>query len=135
MTEIIGTAGRSGRRRRGQPIDYGEIGRQIAAETLSDLPQRHAAARRDDRKELLTAAVGEIVAVGLAAAQETGDVERTKLQRLGAAFPSLVLEGTLQQQLACKLATHLGVPRPVPIPKPVIEYLVEPLIKALLAVL
>ena len=135
MTIDTTTASRPPRRPRRETVDYGEIGRRIVEETLGDLPERYARARREDRKQLLCAAVDQIVATGVAADLETGATYRERLKRLGEQLPKLVLHGTFEQQFACKLARYLAAPRAVALPRSVIECIVEKLADALIAVL
>ncbi len=116
-------------------INCAEIGRQIAAETIDEMPRLYAAARREDRSELLNAAANQIATIGDIADGPTGDKHRAQLGRLGQKFPQLVLRGTFQQQFACKLATRLALPRSSPMPASVMSSVIEPLVGALIDVL
>ena len=91
---------------------------------LHELAQQWIASRREERKRIATLAVNEIVAIGHA-----GDV--ALLTRIGNDLRDLVLEGTLQQQLCCKLAIELTGKRPVPLPDPLTVHVLLPLITAL----
>ena len=116
-------------------INYMEIGQRIAAETIDELPLLYAAARREDRRELLFAAVNQIMSTGVDAEAPTAVEQRAQLKRLGEKFPQLVLNGTFQQQFACKLATWLALPREIPLPASVMTNVIAPLTDALIAVL
>lgn len=130
MSEVLSTTQRRRRPRRRKDTDYVDLGRRIAPETLTDLPLRYAAARKGERRELLIAAVEQIVSMG----RESDGGHRPTLHSLGSMFPELVLQGTLQQQFACKLATRLAL-TPDDVPHLVMELVVEPLIEALISVL
>ena len=84
--------------------------------------------RGDGRRTIASQAVDEIVAIGHA-----GDI--VVLTRIGNDLNELVLEGTLQQQLCCKLAIGLTAKREVALPPLLIEHVLASLIKALKAVL
>jgi MFS family permease len=100
----------------------------LTIEALRELPQRYASARDEDRRQLLSATVDQIMDMGVAA-------DPTILKDLGDEFPQLVLNGTLQKQFACKLATNLVSPRAAGIPPSVIDCIVVPLSEALISVL
>lgn len=101
---------------------------------LDDLATRYASARRQDRKQLLSRFVDLLLELGRDADREPAPLERTILERIGNA-PDFVLKGTLQQQVACKLATHLGLRDVNEIPRSVNECVVLPVIDALIEVL
>jgi hypothetical protein len=96
---------------------------------LRDLPEQFAAARRKEQKRLLEAVVDKLAELGAVPGKEG------ELKRIGDVIPSLALEGTLQRQFFCKLATRLGFQRPVPLPKTVINGVVVPMIHALSSVI
>jgi hypothetical protein len=120
---------------RRHPLDYVASGKQIAAETIDDLALLHAGAKREDRHDLVIAAVNQIMRIGVDAEVPTAVEKHAHLKRLGEKFPQLVLNGTFQQQFTCKLATWLALPRESPMPLSVMTHVIEPLTDALIDVL
>lgn len=100
-------------------------------EGLRRLPEAFATARRRDQKRLLAAVVDKLAEVGHTAEQDENSKEYEALRRMGRLVRSLVLEGTLQQQFFCKLATRLGFVRATALPPTVVELVAVPMISAL----
>ncbi|MFL6246388.1 MAG: hypothetical protein ACJ74H_10220 [Thermoanaerobaculia bacterium] len=85
--------------------------------------------RKQQRRELLDV-VDTLVSLGSPAQEHSEREARASLQRLGEYMPSLVLEGTLQQQFFCKLATRFGFRRAA-VTNVVVDLVVLPMIDAL----
>ena len=120
------------RRRHQVDLDYKALGHSVDSDTLADLPQQYASARRVDRRQLIAAAVEQIIDMGAIA--EESPIHRMKLESLGKRFQTIVLEGTLQQQFVCKLATGIAV-HSAAMAGVIVETIVEPLTDALITVL
>jgi hypothetical protein len=97
---------------------------------LRDLSKRWVESRPNEQKEIIGTTVRDIAALGQAAQYPPAPAVGT-LTTIGSAFEDLVLEGTLQQQLCCKLAIALGTKRDVPLPPTLIEPVIRKLIDAL----
>lgn len=90
----------------------------------AQLPELYGGARREDRTRLLIAVIDRLFEL---------EGDRDALQRFGLSLPSLVLDGTLQQQFCCKLAVRLGLADAIP--QAVRSDVVLPLMRALIVVL
>lgn len=102
---------------------------------LETLAQWYIASGRVARREVVRTAVAAIVQLAQRAQAKNAAPERRSLDRIAAAFETLVLAGTLQQQLCCKIAIELTEPRgEATLPPPVNEHLVDPLVEALIIV-
>jgi hypothetical protein len=111
------------RQRFGETMECVEAGQKIDdPQGLLVLPDKYASARKLDAKRLLGAAIERLL--------ELRD-EHEVLERIGKAFKSLVLEGTLLQQFCCKLAARIALRGEAEIPPPLKQYILEPLVEAL----
>lgn len=90
---------------------------------LREMVKEFAEAASADQDRLLIAVVDMLVSL------ESGGQE--KLEQFGKHVCSLVLEGTLQQQFFCKVATRMGFQRKVRIPTTVVNVVAGPMITAL----
>lgn len=118
-------------------MDVIAAGRDIDDESrLVDLAVSYAKARPSDRKRLLAAAVDKLIGLGVVAdPPNNGELQKRLLITIGDRLRRLVLSGTLQQQLVCKLAIQLGLPRAIAVPRSVREHLIRPMIDGLIDVL
>jgi hypothetical protein len=104
------------------------------AELLEELAERYAAARRRDRPQIVENFIGELMELDRAADEESVAFARMALVQLGGA-PDFVLQGTLQQQVTCKLAIRLGLRLPRTMSRSMKDLVVMPLIDALIKLL
>lgn len=91
---------------------------------LEALPRLYAGARGDDRRRMREVAVDRLLELRN---------DRAALHGIGARFPRLVLEGSLQQRFCCRLAADLGLRTDVH--GAVVHDVMVPLIEALRVVL
>jgi hypothetical protein len=101
---------------------------------LDDLAGRYASAHRRERPQLLSDFVRLLIGLGRIADKNPDALEWTLLAHFRNA-PDFVLDGSSQQQFACKLATQLGLQSANDTPTSVRDCVVIPLVKALIEVL
>jgi hypothetical protein len=97
---------------------------------LFSLAKDHGSASRAQRRLLIDYAVDELIALSLASGKDEG--ARETLERLGTGFTTFVLDGTVPQQLICKLAIRIGVKI---VPPDLLKCLGDCLLDALITIL
>jgi hypothetical protein len=116
------------RDRFGPAIHLLTAAREIDGGSWSPFLERYVGARRTDQRRMLIVVVDHLIALGVA----DGEHEREVLDRLGKAFPILVLEGTAEQRFCCNLGIGLAGSM---LPSVIIQSVVRPLVRALVDVL
>jgi hypothetical protein len=99
---------------------------------LRDIAEKYESARRSDRRAMISSAVEHLLRLAVNAS--TNAAAGNTLRAIGDFVPSWILEGTLPQQVFCKLAIYLGL-RNVPPPHALVPILEEQFRKALQEVL
>lgn len=111
-------------------IDYARIGSTIldGASALTAIANAYHEARRSDRRTLVKAASQALLRLGLHADDDAASMGA--LSTLAERLPRWVLDGTVQQQVVCKLAIHLGLTNATP-PRALLDVLRNSMIPAL----
>ncbi len=124
MSNVVLTGTTPRRRQRPPQVPLLDFVAGIESEEgLRQLLETFPALRGKDQDAVLDAVMTKLDSLALGS--------EPVLQQIGSLIPSLVLEGTLQQQFFCKLATRFGFGRTTPVEDLVVSLVGGPMIRAL----